>query len=113
MLADLKIYFVRHVEIFFLSQILNPVDQLSGDTFLAQFFRDVDIQSHRQASLVSNQPARDIFRHDFHVVQCQFQALRAYLQRVSTLFFKIIDIILVHFCHESGNLLHVLAVFRA
>lgn len=70
--ANQKRNLVSYIKVTFFPQILYPVDQFPGNAFFFQFLRYIDIQCYGQAAFIGNQPARNVFRKNFHIFQPQY-----------------------------------------
>ena len=73
------------------SDILNTVNQFTGNAFPAKLFCYGYIQSNSQFSFVGNQPSRNIFAKDFDISSFYNHIRTIQLQSIRTILFQLGD----------------------
>src|SRR5664279_2733887 len=64
-------YLIGDIISIFLTDILNAVYKLTGDTFITQIIRYRNIKGHSQFSLIGHLPSRDILGDNFNIISCK------------------------------------------
>ena len=94
-----------------LTEVLDAVDEFASDTLFYQFIGQFDIQCDSKDTIVGYEPARHVFRQNFHILG-HYRVVESRKSKVeSTFCFHLCNLVLGHRVDGSCQGFHVRTYF--
>src|SRR5450759_3397427 len=110
MIFDKHSYLVGDIKPILLTDILDPVDELTGNSFITQLVGYCYIKSNSELTIIGNLPARNIFGDYLDIFRCKNYLLTVYIDIMISCVFKFHDLLRLEFRNYIADLFHQLAI---